>query len=214
MTTQGVDSKRRKGDHPTAARRLGHLEGKARPGLFEGLADGEGAGVQVNVLPAEPEDFATPHARGDGDQDGDVNRKRLSGFLFARPLNRVQQPRRIGLIEDVHFSVLRPWWINCVTGVSGEQLQAHGLAKCLAEDAVKMLCGLGGKALGSVLVLLSADAAVFLRFGVIALDVDRRQLGQPVGAEGGDQVFSDNLRVALERFGADVVAGLVDKPAL
>lgn len=110
--------------------------------------------------------------------------------------------------------MLRPWWINCVTGVSGEQLQAHGLAKCLAEDAVKMLCGLGGKALGSVLVLLSADAAVFLRFGVIALDVDRRQLGQPVGAEGGDQVFSDNLRVALERFGADVVAGLVDKPAL
>ncbi len=71
--------------------------------------------------------------------------------------------------------MLRPRWINCVTGVSDEQLQAHGLAKRLAQDAVMVLYGLGGKALGSFRVLLAADAAVFVRFGVIALDVDRRR---------------------------------------
>jgi len=72
----------RKRDHPPPSSRLGLLEGQSILGLLDRLTDRERCFFQIDVAPADSEEFAASEARRDGEYDGQ---------LEAGPTHRLEE---------------------------------------------------------------------------------------------------------------------------
>ena len=151
-------------------RGLWSLEQQAGAGLLKVLLHGQFAGLEVDILPAEAEELAAPHASADGEERRQVEPRAFECAQQLGIARLVEHPN--GLTS----SARRP---HSISRVHRQHLPPHSLAKRLTQYAVMMDHRLRGEAEAHSLRLPTQRLAV--------IDGDESSRRDRVGNTGCDR---------------------------
>ena len=184
-----------RGEHDLAlALRLRRRHHDLVVGVGALLGDGERAGIEVDVLPAQPGQLATAHAgvQGEDPQRGEAvvaDMAEERGRLVAGP------HRQLGVLDAGRS--------GAAGRVDRDQVPAHGIGKGAVQHSVGVLHRPDRQR-------ASADAAVVEQRAVPGLDLHRRQLDESLAAEVWLDPAPDHVAVAGPRRDGELVADALD----